>query len=1628
MKKIYLLTLSLICLNLAARAQQDCCSARPLFGTQPVFIDVLNGAGDDDPIGDCSCLSGGEVNSFWFAFQCTQSGSFEFMIQQLQKDCDYDFALWAGDCPCENDLPPIACDDTGPADPVNGPFVPTGISKDPLGTFGVLGLTEFLPPVDLIAGRTYYLLVNNITNTTGFTLSFAGTALIGPAPNLQIGPISGETNPCVGASITYSVPPVPAFNTFYSWTITPWPGGPFTTNTNQFNVNWNYFVPGDFELCVVATQDFCKYSDPACIDIQVDELISFDQDVICYPGFYTAPDGTVIYSPGVYEFVYPSYLGCDSTVILTLTPAPASFIVRVETICGGDCYNFEGDTYCESGAYEKVYTNQYGCDSTILLNLIVFPTESIIEGLDTLDCNQPSIVLDGGGSVGGTNMTFLWRKGNQIVGTDTFLTVTTGGTYSLTTRSIVSGDTCEAIKTVTVIADFNLPANVTATAGTIDCNATATTLMGNSTTPGVTYSWTGPGGFTSNQQNPTVTVAGNYTLTVTAPNGCKKTATATVINTPPPTATATGGTIDCNNATVTLMGNANSQGVSYSWEGPGGTIILEQNPVVSVAGNYTLTVTAANGCTATAVVVVNDGTALPNASASTNGNLNCQASSVLLSGAGSSTGNAFSYLWTTQNGNILSGETTLTPTVNAAGNYLLTVTNNTTGCTNTTETVVVQSPPVGAQISSQTNATCFGEDNGSATAAGSGGNGTYTYKWSNNATGATISNIGAGNYSVTITDGENCTTVATVLITQPPLLEVNASATGQSVLGVNDGTATANPTGGTGNYTYLWSNGETTQGIADLAPGVYSVTVTDENGCEAIQSVNVAESDCNLKANIDKENVTCHGASDGSATLGLDNASPPIVYTWSNGDTTQTISGQPGGNYTVTATDGNGCEAVVSVVILEPATLNANATAEDETVPGAGDGAATSNPTGGTSPYSFLWNNGETTPTIVGLSPGSYTVVVTDTNGCQVTQSVDVMTEGCFISATATGSDVSCNGAADGQASANLTGGIAPFTYLWSNDETTATINNLEGGTYIVTVTDMLGCPAVAEVTISEPDVLAGEVLSVDLADCMATNGAASVSASGGSPAYQYNWSNSATGASVGSLAPGTYSVSISDANDCETILTIQVGVDDPVPPTVATQDISLEIGPDGTVSISPNDVDNGSMDDCQIASMTLDVTEFDCSTIGDNTVELTITDVGGNSATATATVTVVDLIPPSLALLQDISITLDANGNATISPALFDNGSTDNCGDFEWTILPTSFNCDNVGENDVEITATDAAGNASTATITVTVVDDIAPQLTCPEGLFLPYCDPVATFQAEVTDNCAAGINLTQTNGPASGSSFPTGNTTVSFEATDAGGNSATCSFTVTVPASMNVVATSQDVSCKGESDGSAAATATGGAPPYSYLWSNGATSPSVSGLPPGEYMVTVTDGNGCTNLQTVNITEPTSLLISLVNITNETGSLSNGSIDVSVSGGVTPYTYTWINSMGTVLSNDQDISGLPGGTYQLSVVDANGCESLNAFTIQSINSTSETDLDGLIGLFPNPTTGEVLINLNGLVFNDLTIRVYDVVGHETATYNGASGASQHKLNLSSQPSGVYLLKIQMGEHVVTKRLVVNH
>ncbi len=369
----------------------------------------------------------------------------------------------------------------------------------------------------------------------------------------------------------------------------------------------------------------------------------------------------------------------------------------------------------------------------------------------------------------------------------------------------------------------------------------------------------------------------------------------------------------------------------------------------------------------------------------------------------------------------------------------------------------------GASVNAN-DATHVGWTDGDATATATGGASPYTYLWNNSATTATISSIGAGNYCVTVTDNNGCTVSACDVVNDPPCnnFSVSVSTVNVTTQGGTDGSATANLTGGSSPYSYSWSNSATTAALSNLSAGNYCVTATDNVGCTSTACGIVSSPSCaGFSTSVTTVDATTVGGSNGTASAINTGGTGPFTYAWSNSGTTSTINNLSAGSYCVTVTDASACIASACGTVAQPscAGFSLATSATDETTVGGNNGSVTANPSGGATPYSYLWNTSSSTQTISNLSAGSFCVTVTDNVGCVLSACDTVNGPDCSgLTLTLSSSYASGPTAADGSVVSTVTGGNTPYTYMWTNTTTTANLTAVTPGAYCLTVTDAANC------------------------------------------------------------------------------------------------------------------------------------------------------------------------------------------------------------------------------------------------------------------------------------------------------------------------------------------------------------------------------------------------------------------------------------------------------------------------------------------------------------------------------------------------------------------------------------------
>ncbi|MCK5782799.1 MAG: SprB repeat-containing protein, partial [Flavobacteriales bacterium] len=477
------------------------------------------------------------------------------------------------------------------------------------------------------------------------------------------------------------------------------------------------------------------------------------------------------------------------------------------------------------------------------------------------------------------------------------------------------------------------------------------------------------------------------------------------------------------------------------------------------------------------------------------------------------------------------GNTTGTISNLTAGTYSITCTD-VNDCIATNSWTITE-PDAIAVSAVITNIACYGTNSGAINITVTGGTPGYTYVWSDGSALGNRTNLAAGNYTITATDTEGCTQEETFVVTQPLELLIGNVITYVSCAGGNDGSFQTSVSGGTSPYSYLWSNGATTVDILNLTTGLYHLTLTDTNGCVNILSGNVGEPALPLSVSASVVDANCNGASNGSISLSVSGGTSPYYYSWSNGATTQNISGLSAGTYSITVEDASGCTSVEIIGITEPDAIQLSGAITSVDCDGGTNGSIYISVSGGVSPYAYIWSNGTITNNPIGLSADFYSVTVTDANSCTQTALYQI-TEPTILVTNITQTNVDCNGASTGSATVIASGGTAPYSYFWygSPAQTTATITGLYTGDYPVLVTDVNGCTSTTSAIIAEPNLyVVFEIIHSNVTCNGGSDGAISINLDGGTLPDVLIWSNGSTDWDLTNLTVGTYSVTCTDAN-----------------------------------------------------------------------------------------------------------------------------------------------------------------------------------------------------------------------------------------------------------------------------------------------------------------------------------------------------------------------------------------------------------------------------------------------------------------------------------------------------------------
>ena len=1238
-----------------------------------------------------------------------------------------------------------------------------------------------------------------------------------------------------------------------------------------------------------------------------------------------------------------------------------------------------------------------------------------------------SIDITPSGGVGG--YTYLWSNGS----TTQDLALLDSSVYSITVTDL-NGCTAESD---TLVDD---PDPLSILTSSVDANGAINgqaSVIESGGTPTYTYLWS------NSETTSTITglLPGTYTITVTDNNGCIKIDSAIVSNAQGLCAVISDSVIQVScyglsDGAIYISSSAAIPPVSYVWSNGATT----QDITGLVQGTYSVTMTDTSTCTDTISFFVSQPDTItlslsstPDTCANSNGT-----ASVFSSG-----GNGlYTYLWS-------DGATSATINSKVSGIYTVTVTDQNLCVKSDTVFIAALNTPL-AILDSVVNVLCNGGTTGGVYISVSGGQTPYTYLWNTGATTQDIAGVGNGNYTVTVTDANLCTSVVNAGVSQPAALNDSIQKS-SATCGLPNGSITVFPYNGTPGYTFLWSSGQTTQTVTGLVAGNYTVTISDANGCTRQRSTNLSNISGAVAVLDSAVNILCNGGNTGGVYISVSGGQTPYTYLWNTSATTQDLTGVGIGNYTVTVTDASTCISTVSGSTSQPTALNDSIQKVNATC-GQANGSITVFPYNGTPGYTYLWSTGQTAQGITNLVAGLYTVTVTDANGCIKSEATSINSLNGPAASIDSVRHVKCNGDASGGIFISVINGVPPYSYLWTNGTTTQDLTNVLAGTHNVTITDDNNCQISLFATISQPPSLSAPSQVVN-ASCGLPNGSATINPSGGVSPYTYLWSNGQTTQTATGLIAGTHTVTVTDANLC-----------------TRTRNVSISSVPGPSLSTDSvvNILCNGAVTGAIYVGVSSGTTPYsyawsngattqDITNIVAGTYTLTVLDGGGCTVQLTETVT---QLP---ALNDSIQITTANCGAPTGSATVFAFGGTLPY-TYLWSTSQTTMTIFNLNAGSYVVTLTDFNGCSKVDVANISniggpsvIVDSIVNVKCFGEndgGIYItvsggttPYDylwsngatsqdllnESAGTYTVTISDNnnCSAIVSSTigqptllqdsaNVNNPTCSlpngaiTIFPYGGTApysylwnggqttqsinslspASYAVTISDFNGCTEQFTTTltnVAGAQLQLDSIHTVECFSGSDGDIFITPAGGTGPFSYLWSTGVTTQDIQNLVAGIYTVTVTDANGCTDQLVANVTQPSQINVSPI-IIPEACNNSNGSVAINPSGGFGPYTYFWSNSQTT-----QNIIGLITNNYTVTVTDSRSCNRSFPFVVGSVAG-------------PSIITDSIeLVSCNGLSNGGVFVSINS--GTPPYTYQWSSGQTTQDIN--GQPFGTYTLTV---------------
>lgn len=1255
-------------------------------------------------------------------------------------------------------------------------------------------------------------------------------------------------------------------------------------------------------------------------------------------------------SAGSYSIIVEDGNGCQSSTSATLNE-PAAISVSTSTtvencgnsdgtisvsasggtgtllysINGGSSFQSSGNfTGLSSGSYNIVVEDANGCQGSSTANVGINNGPTISSVTDTdITCfggNDGTISF----TANGTGTLQYSINGGSTWQTSNTFTNLTAGTYNLYLQDGV-GCTLN-VGTLTLTQPSQI--TYTASSSPASCGNSDGTLTLNASggTGSLQYSVDGGTSFQSNGNFSSLS-SGSYNVVIMDASSCQITGTELIGTVSGPTInTETATDVSCNGDSDGSINISASGTATLEYSIDGGTTFQTSSSFSGLpAGNYDVVVKDGNGCLTTgSILTINEPSVISYTASINDAACGGNDGDIALTGSGG-TG---PYQYSIDGGSTFQSSGTFTSLSSGTYNIMIEDAN---GCTtSSTESVGSTSGP---SISSETanDASCNSAADGTISISATGVatlqysiDGGSTFQTNGNFTG-----LPAGAYNVVVVDGNSCVTNGSVLtINEPSSISYNPTIT-DATCGNSNGSIVLSGSGGTGTLLYSIDGGTTFQtsgSFNGLSGGTYSIVIEDANSCQITGSETLNTTTGPIISGESSNDISCNGASDASISVSATGVAT-LQYSINGGTSyqaTSSFSGLNTGSYDIMVQDGNGCTVNGSTLtITEPSAILFTTSTMDASC-GSSNGSITVSATGGTGTLQYSIDGGtsfQSNGNFTGLATGVYNIVVEDANGCQVTGSENIgSTSGPTIT-NESYTDVTCNGADDGSILISATGS-GTLNYSINGGTTFSTsgiFTGLPSGTYNIVVRDGNGCITNGSTfNIIEPSVITVSVSTID-ATCGVSDGEISLSASGGTSSFQYSIDGGMTfqsGNSFTGIGTGSYNVVVEDANGCVGTGTANVNsVPGPSIMSSAANDISCYGNTDGSVTIVASGASplSYSID----GSVTFQ-SSGTFSGLSGGTYVVNVQD-GNGCITNSSNLTINE--PSAIAISNsttnatcgnnDGSITLAATGGTGSLQYSIDGGSSFQSGG-SFLSIPAGV---------YSIVVEDA--NSCQSSSTVTIVNTDGPIISDLEVID-ESCYGLNDGSVEVFASGVAPLTYSFNNGVFQSSPILSGTTgTITIDIQDGNGCILSSIAVIDSAEAINLNSSSLNASC-GQDNGSATVMASGGTGAYTYQWNDNQfqTNNVAINLAAGSYAVVVTDDNGCVDSTTVVINSGSTMVVN-VDVTHEScPGEEDGIIATSVTGGQTPYAYSWSNGDSTAV-----IENLSVGDYTLTVSDADAC-----------------------------------------------------------------------------------------------------